>query len=164
MPNTTNSKKRGITLCFPWATVLTFSMPKTVVIIDDDSDDLDVMQEVLSQIDPTLRCISFLYPDEALRFLGNELIPVPDYIFIDINMPRITGEECLSELRKIDVFKPIPIIMHSTSIFESRSQWLLENGATYTFQKPFKMNDLKVVLESIIYGTPIPNQYLKSKT
>lgn len=66
-------------------------MRKTIVIIDDDSDDLDTMKEALRQIDPLILCISFLYPEEALRLLSKELILLPDYIFVDINMPKISG-------------------------------------------------------------------------
>ena len=56
-------------------------MPKTVVIIDDDSDDLEIMKEALSHVDSSLLCISFVYPDEAIRLLARELILLPDYIF-----------------------------------------------------------------------------------
>lgn len=85
-------------------------MARTVVIIDDDSDDLDIMRETLNQIDPTFVCISFIFPDEAIRVLKNNLIFKPDYIFVDINMPKITGIECLTELRAIDDLLETPII------------------------------------------------------
>jgi CheY-like chemotaxis protein len=128
-------------------------MPKTIVIIDDDSDDLDIMKEALGQVDPSLLCISFVYPDEAIRLLGKELILLPDYIFIDINIPRISGQECLSYLREIKEFDNIPIIMYSTSMPSQVSQVLMKKGANFTFQKPFEFKDYITILERIIYGS-----------
>ena len=63
-------------------------MAKTVLIIDDDQDDLDIMKQAIQSIDPDLFCLSFIYPEEALKIiLGDEFVVTPDYIFIDINMP-----------------------------------------------------------------------------
>ena len=128
-------------------------MPKTVVIIDDDSDDLEIMKEALNQVDSSLLCISFVYPDEAIRLLSKELILLPDFIFIDINIPRISGHECLYRLREIREFDGIPIIMYSTSMPPVVAQTLRSNGANFTFQKPFEFADYVRILERIIYGT-----------
>ena len=128
-------------------------MPKTVVLIDDDSDDLEIMKDALTQVDASLLCISFVYPDEAIRLLSRELILLPDFIFIDINIPRISGPECLSRLREIHEFKEVPIIMYSTSMPDGVAQRLRKNGANFTFQKPFEFNDYVRILERIIYGS-----------
>lgn len=127
-------------------------MPKTVVIIDDDSDDLEIMKEALSHVDSSLLCISFVYPDEAIRLLGKELILLPDYIFIDINIPRISGQECLSTLRRIKEFDEVPIIMYSTSMPSTVADLLKKKGANFAFQKPFEFNGYITILERIIYG------------
>jgi CheY-like chemotaxis protein len=132
-------------------------MPKTVVIIDDDSDDLEIMKEALTQVDSSLLCISFVYPDEAIRLLSKELILLPDFIFIDINIPRISGHECLRQLRSIREFDSIPIIMYSTSMPTVVAQSLRLKGANFTFQKPFEFADYVTVLERIIYGTVHPH-------
>jgi CheY-like chemotaxis protein len=129
-------------------------MPKTVVVIDDDQDDLEVMREALHHIDPTLLCISFIYPEEAIRLLSKELILLPDYIFIDINMPRITGDECLRQLRDIQELKQTPIIMFSTSMPDEIGSSLLKKGANSAFQKPYKVSEYHTILRSIIYQSP----------
>lgn len=127
-------------------------MPKTVIIIDDDSDDLDIMKEALMQVDPSLLCICFVYPDEAIRLLSNELILLPDFIFIDINIPRLPGPECLSLLREIRDFDQVPIIMYSTSMPDPVAETLKKSGATFTFQKPFEFNGYINILDRIISG------------
>lgn len=127
-------------------------MSKTIVIIDDDSDDLDVMKDALMQVDSTIHCISFIYPEEALRLLSKELILLPDFIFIDINMIKISGDQCLRELKRLPEFVNTPIVMCSTSMPERIAQALLQDGAAYVFQKPFAMKDYIRILEGILYG------------
>jgi CheY-like chemotaxis protein len=113
-------------------------MSKTIVLIDDDPDDLDIMKETLEKVAPSTQCISFLYPDEAIRVVTNELIVVPDYIIIDMNMPRKTGLECLRELRAQEEFSDLPIIIYSTTISAALKETLMKAGATHVFQKPSK--------------------------
>ena len=128
-------------------------MPKTVVLIDDDSDDLDVLKEALLLVDSTMHCISFIYAEEAIRLLSKELILLPDYIFLDINMAKMSGGECLKELRKLQEFKTTPIIMCSTSMPDAVARQLIRDGATYTFQKPYAMRSYVQILEGILYNT-----------
>ena len=64
-------------------------MPKTVILIDDDQDDLDIVKETIQTIDDTIHCICFVHPDEALRMITNAPSVIPDYIFSDVNMPKM---------------------------------------------------------------------------
>lgn len=133
---------------------------KTVFLIDDDPDDLQFMRDALNQVDSSILCVSFVYPEEAIKLLTKELIVLPDYIFIDINMPKITGEDCLRQLRMDDKFLITPIILYSTSMPKEVSDKLLKAGANFTFSKPNTENEYLIVLESIIFGNVVHNQYL----
>lgn len=126
-------------------------MPKTVVIIDDDSDDLDIMRDALTHVDATMLCMGFVYPDEAIRLLSKELILLPDYIFIDINIPRISGHECLMQLRSMPEFDQVPIIMYSTSMPPNVAEVLTRDGASFAFQKPFGFDDYVRILQKIVF-------------
>jgi len=125
-------------------------MPKTVVLIDDDPDDLFFMKEALDKIDSSLVCFSFTNPEEALRTLTKELVFSPDYIFVDINMPMMTGYDCLRELRKSDGLKETTIIMYSTYLPSIEAEKLKKQGATYSFQKPYKAGEYLSILRNII--------------
>lgn len=128
-------------------------MNKTVVIIDDDADDLDIMKDMLESVDPTVLCVSFRYPDEAIRLLTKDFAILPDYIFIDVNMPRLTGKQCLDELRKARALDESIISMYSTSMPAPVAQALLEKKANYAFQKPNALVALRNVIEAIIFKT-----------
>jgi CheY-like chemotaxis protein len=125
---------------------------KTVFLIDDDPEDLEFMNNVLKRVDSSLLRTSFISPEEGLRILTKELRFLPDYIFIDINMPKITGEECLMQLRGNSKFLRTPIILYSTSMPLNVSQKLLNAGANFTFAKPNTELEYFTILESIILG------------
>jgi CheY-like chemotaxis protein len=132
-------------------------MRKTVVVIDDDMDDLDMMKESLAQIDSTIDCISFDVPEEAIRLLGKERAVQPDCIFIDLNMPRIGGAECLKRLRNVPGLHETPIIICSTSMPVNVSDELIKHGATATFRKPYAVGEYHIILQNIISASFIPH-------
>ena len=138
--------------------------PKTVILIDDDQDDLDVMKDAVSQVDSTILCHTFVYAEEALRLLTNELSTIPDYIFIDINMPRITGDVCLQKIRSIKELEYVPITIYSTSLSENKAANLLALGATFTFEKPYSLSGYVRLLEQILPGDTLPYRHLKPNT
>ena len=127
-----------------------YIMSKTAILIDDDRDDLELLEEAIRQVDHSVKCISYLFCDDALRKIFNELSSVPNYIFIDINMPRLNGNECLKELRSDPKLKNVPITMLSTSMPAPVAEVLKENGASFTFEKPKNFEDYEQILKVIL--------------
>lgn len=126
-------------------------MAKTVVLIDDDQEDLDIMKHAIREVDVSLLCLSFLYPEEALRVLiRGQLVVLPDYIFIDINMPGISGDKCLKALRQEKEFDDIVITLYSTSMPEPVADALKTAGANFVFEKPVRLKTYVDILKSII--------------
>ena len=111
-------------------------MAKTFILIDDDPVDLQVMKAALKKAAPSFNCISFLYSEEALWVLKNDLVKTPDYIIIDLNMPGKSGQECLYELRKTLHYRHVPIILTSSHLPEIVRDTLLQKGATFIVEKP----------------------------
>jgi DNA-binding response OmpR family regulator len=136
-------------------------MVKTIVIIDDDADDLDLMSDLIRSIDDEINCISFFYADEALKRLKKEQVLIPDLFFIDINMPRISGEEALREIRSIEEFKQTQIVMYSTVMSEAASSRLLTSGASITMQKPTSLKNYRNILRFLIKSTNSPGISVK---
>ncbi len=72
------------------------------------------------KIDPDIRCTEISSAEDAIEFLADKEMS-PDYIFIDINMPRMNGYECVKEIYQYSHLKNTTIIMHS-STFNPRDQ------------------------------------------
>jgi len=109
-----------------------------ILAVDDDIDDLQLLEEAIKSISRDLFFVQANNGKDALSML-DEL--VPDFIFLDINMPIMNGLDCLRLIRKISTFKRTPIIMVSTSISPDDKLLASEFNAAY-IQKPNNFRDL----------------------
>jgi CheY-like chemotaxis protein len=95
-------------------------MAMTILNVDDDIEDQDLFSEAISIIDPSFICIKADDGLEAETLLFDDEKPVPiDYIFLDINMPKMTGIELLALIKKNQRLKHTPVYVLSTSCSES---------------------------------------------
>lgn len=118
-------------------------------LVDDDVDDHEIFKSALQQVDRSTTLIIAGNGQEALQMLP-ALEQFPDYIFVDLNMPRMGGMQFLTELKKSDRLRHIPVIMYSTSNQTSDKNSALEAGAHQFITKPARYNDLCDLLDSLL--------------
>jgi DNA-binding response OmpR family regulator len=117
-----------------------------VVIIDDDQDDLEILQMTINHVHPEVDCATFFDSDSAMDAMMRDKVAAPDLVFIDINMPRMSGDECLKKLREQAKFNATKIVMISTSIPESFRKKLETYGADLIFTKPVDIKGYRTIL------------------
>jgi DNA-binding response OmpR family regulator len=120
----------------------------TVFYADDDPEDCELFAEALLLIEPSITSIIARDGEEALAYLQNTQ-QLPDYIFLDINMPLVNGKECLIEIKKNDTLKKIPVIMYSTTSDTKEIKEYYKLGAHDFLIKPNHFDTLCECLESI---------------
>ena len=125
-------------------------MIKHIIIADDDSDDVELFQDMANNHCPDLKITIAENGMELLILL--QTIPTPDAILLDINMPLKDGHQCLNEIRSNVHFNNIPVIMLSTSNNENEIKSLL-SGADYYFVKPVTYDGLKEIVNAVCKGT-----------
>ncbi len=81
-------------------------------LIDDDDDDQEIFSLALSNIDDNIHCITANDGIDALVRLNKEDTFTPNFIFLDLNMVRMNGRECLSEIRKIPRLDSCDYLFH----------------------------------------------------
>lgn len=119
-----------------------------LLVADDDQDDREMFIEVVTEICPSLKCIKASNGKEALILVENEQIS-PDLIFLDLNMPRMNGRQCLKHLKENEKTKAIPVIIYTTSKLEKDKQETQKLGAVHFITKPTSMTVLKKELEYV---------------
>lgn len=122
------------------------------MLIDDDEDDVLFFMDALQEIDPSLQLITASNGEEALQMLLAHGAPVPDYIFLDMNMPLVNGRECLIRIRQADRLSSVPVIIYSTSSGRMEAAGLLSLGASYYLTKPFRFSEMVKSIRFILSG------------
>jgi Response regulator containing CheY-like receiver, AAA-type ATPase, and DNA-binding domains len=115
---------------------------KTLFIIDDDEDDKLFLHEAMNDLNIPIDCYYANNGEAALKQLRDEGIPVPDFIFLDLNMPKLNGRECLVEIKKLPRYLKVPVIIYSTSSHQKDKQEIMQLGADYFLTKPTRISDL----------------------
>ena len=122
-------------------------MKKIFLLADDDIDDIRLFCEALAMVDSSITCYCAANGEEALDHLGKE--ETPSIIFLDINMPRMNGWQCLEKLKATQEYRHIPVLVYSTSKKENDINTALDLGALCFFAKPNTFSELKSILEVI---------------
>jgi CheY-like chemotaxis protein len=125
---------------------------KTFFIADDDPDDVDFFIEAVNKVDGSIQCYSAGDGEEALQKLKKTLQELPDLIFLDLNMPRINGKQCLIEIKRTEKLSDIPVIIYTTSSLQKDEEETKKLGASYFLTKPSNFKDLCKELDDILAG------------
>ncbi len=127
---------------------------------DDDVDDCYFFKNALDQLQISASYKSVQNGEELMLLLTNETIELPDILFLDINMPRKDGFECLVDIKNNIRLKNLPIIMLSTSNSKDNISLTFKNGAHLYIHKPSDFSQLKQV---ILHALPIAAENVNSK-
>ena len=122
-----------------------------IYLADDDEDDRTFFEEALNEIPLNTEVTSFSDGVELMAELISEQ-PLPDMIFLDLNMPLMDGFECLQDIRNEVNFQNIPVVIYSTSFYAAEVARLQEMGATRYLKKPSSYNQLKTLLCNCVNG------------
>lgn len=131
----------------------------TVLIIDDDEDDRKMFCEAVQVVDEGVTCLAAVDGLEALRLLRTREISLPDFIFLDINMPRMDGKQCLAEIKQTSHLQHIPVIIYTTSKHPRDIEETKNLGAVHFISKPFHFDDICRSITYVLIGkwdTPLP--------
>lgn len=125
-------------------------MIKHILIVDDDSDDRELFREALNAVDPTIAYEFTEDAEEALNKLKEHDGVLPDIIFLDINLPGISGWECLTQIKNSNSLHHIPVFMYSTSGHHRDRDLAIDLGAVCLITKPMTYRGLKAMLAAVV--------------
>lgn len=120
------------------------------MLVDDDEDDKKLFLEATKEVDDTITCISTGSGQEALLYLKNVNNPLPDYIFLDLRMPGLSGRDCLVEIKKDARLTSIPVIVYTTSGDVKESIELKRLGATHFMTKPVSPDEVYYMVSFVL--------------
>ena len=109
--------------------------------VDDDQDDREIFHEAIRNVYPSVQVNFAKDGEEALAMLSTMQVN-PDVIFLDHNMPRKTGVQCLRALKANNKTRSIPVIMYTTSGDREEEKVALLLGADHYMKKTVSFDHL----------------------
>ncbi|HLP21550.1 MAG TPA: response regulator [Chitinophagales bacterium] len=116
-----------------------------LLLADDDSDDRMFFKEAIEELPIEANVTTVRDGVELMHHLNSNVLK-PHALFLDLNMPRKNGFDCLAEIKKSEALNHIPVIIYSTSFDTEVVNVLYENGAQHYVCKPGDFLKLKQVI------------------
>jgi len=130
--------------------------PKLIVYADQNADDRTLVAKGLAKVCPGVELFGVSNGKELLDYLCGTLdpknggiTPLPDVILLELNMPRKSGLEALAEIKAVEAFRDIPVIVFSTSSSETDMRNAFRLGASSYVRKPRSFRQLIQTILSI---------------
>jgi DNA-binding NtrC family response regulator len=120
------------------------------MIVDDDADDRKLFIDAVKEVNRHIECITASDGQQAREVLRKAGSALPDFIFLDLRMPRYNGKRCLQEIKKDEDLKNIPVIIYSTSREVEESQELKAMGAVYFISKPSNPDEIYYLVSFVL--------------
>jgi len=128
-------------------------MPVEILLVEDSPGDVRLTQELFREANRSIRLHVATDGVEAMMFLRHEGThandPRPDFILLDLNLPRMDGREVLSQIKQDDTLKTIPTIILTTSESEGDIAKSYQLQANCYLSKPVQLDELESMVQSI---------------
>jgi len=137
--------------------------PLNIMLADDDKDDRFFFEKALQDVSIPNLLTTVKDGQELMDYLLKNSDHLPDVLFLDINMPRKKGSECLTEIKFDAKLKALPVIIYSTNFQDDIADEFYKTGAQYYLQKrdfPDLAKSIQLVLTMLAEN---PNQPSRDK-
>lgn len=133
-----------------------------ILLADDDMDDCMFFKHALEELSPSAQLTTVHDGEQLMNYMSDHSSrnSGPDVLFLDINMPRKNGLECLEEIKRDPKLKDIPVVMFSTSNSWDTINMLFKSGSHVYIHKPSDFAQLKQVVQ---HALPIAAEEIFSK-
>ncbi|MBK9486325.1 MAG: response regulator [Chitinophagaceae bacterium] len=118
-----------------------------ILLADDDTDDCAFFEEALAELPISTRLTAVHDGEKLMQLLNEETGKLPHILFLDLNMPRKNGFECLAEIKGNKKLNQLPVIILSTSYEQEVINLLFQNGAQYFIRKPSAFAQFKKIIQ-----------------
>ncbi len=121
-----------------------------IALADDDADDRLFFKEAIEKSKIRTKLSIFNDGQELMDYLLLPNVVLPEIVFLDLNMPKKNGMQCLREIRENEKVKHLCVAIYSTSSSERDIEATFVNGANIYINKPNTFDDLVKAIEKVL--------------
>ncbi len=132
-----------------------------IILADDDNDDCVFFKAALESIGFGNKLTTVNDGEQLMDYLIANTETLPDILFLDINMPRKNGFECLKEIKNNNALKQLPVIMFSTTTAKVTMEKTFDQGSHIYICKP---GSFKQLVQLIKHAIPIAEDQITTKS
>lgn len=137
-------------------TQILFMKQPTCFVIDDDQDDREIFMMALENANGSYACVTAKNGIDAINIIKSDTDFRPDFVFLDLNMPYMSGKECLEHIKKFNSMSDVPVIIYTTSSYSKDIEDTQKLGASHFLVKPPGIGALTKVLSQLLTGASLP--------
>jgi CheY-like chemotaxis protein len=130
-----------------------------ILLADDDTDDCLFFKDALEGMPVSIKFTAVHDGEQLMQLLNQENNELPHILFLDLNMPRMNGFECLTEIKQNKNLDNLPVVIFSTSFEKEVVNLLYESGAQYFIRKPSEFAQFQKIIFHVL---TLVTQYLLS--
>jgi len=120
-------------------------MKKTIVIAEDFENTRWVIEFSLKKLDAEI--LKAENGEIALRYFDGRNI---DLLISDLNMPVLNGIDLVKQVKQLDEYRHLPVIMLTTEVNPEKKKAAEEAKISFWVQKPFKQEQFQKIIEKLL--------------
>lgn len=130
-------------------------MHYNLLLIDDDIDDCEFFEIALNLASADFHLTPVNSSIQAMDMLAKGKI-MPEIIFLDLNIPLLSGKECLEAIRRTPGLETMPVVIYTTSSYHKDIEETQQMGASHFLSKTADIDRLSVLLKQLLSKIPLP--------
>lgn len=131
---------------------------KHIILADDDADDQVFFETALRQVSPNTTLTIYHDGTQLMNGLTRPEAQRPDVIFLDLNMPKKGGLQCMEEMSQHHELKSIPVVIFTTSGSKQEITKAYNHGAYWFAHKPTELSKWNILIEKVLTLNENPAQ------
>lgn len=122
---------------------------KNIILAEDDEDDSQFFEDALQDLQDAPQYIRARDGAELTGLLS-KMDCLPDLVFLDLNMPKKNGTQCLQEIRNSTTFSKLPVVVLSTTSSPDIIETIYRTGANLYVVKPNTMAGWRKAIAKVL--------------
>lgn len=129
------------------------AQPLKVLLVEDNPADADFTRETLEASRPDLEIATVVDGAEAIAYLLREPpfegVGAPDLILLDLNLPKVSGQQVLAEVRRHESLRRTPVVVLTSSDADRDVTKSYELGANCYLTKPVGLEAFRAIVRLV---------------